>query len=195
MLFHNSLAPSLRTIPQAPGSMRTFSLYTTPHHTTNILVFGHFASPSISNSVILVKSLCPHSAVRHSAFQLSFRISVLELAISQLRTAKHLWIVWRDNVKRQKTLKDKIEARMSHYLWGKASKFVSTIRYMCFIIALLVWHPFSWYPQFRHCVTSIYYNYFEKGISCTLTYSNFYGFHITEAAVKPTKNFNSLDKI
>ena len=33
------------------------------------------------------------------------------LAISQLRTAKHLWIVWRNNAKWQKTLKVKIRAR------------------------------------------------------------------------------------
>ncbi len=34
-----------------------------------------------------------------------------QLAISQLRTAKHLWIVWRDKAKWQKTLKVKIRAR------------------------------------------------------------------------------------
>ena len=33
------------------------------------------------------------------------------LVISQLRTAEHLWIVWRDNEKRQETLKVKIRAR------------------------------------------------------------------------------------
>ena len=35
----------------------------------------------------------------------------MKLAISQLRTAKHLWIVWRDKAKWQKSLKVKIRAR------------------------------------------------------------------------------------
>ncbi len=38
-------------------------------------------------------------------------VALSQLAISQLRTAKHLWIVWRDNAKWQKTLKVKIGAK------------------------------------------------------------------------------------
>ena len=37
--------------------------------------------------------------------------TVIELAISQMKNAKHLWIVWRDNSKCQETLKVKIAAR------------------------------------------------------------------------------------
>ncbi len=40
----------------------------------------------------------------------SYRVTCV-LAISQLRTAKHLSIVWRDKAKWQKTLKVKIRAR------------------------------------------------------------------------------------
>ena len=35
----------------------------------------------------------------------------MQLAIFQLRTAKHLWIVWRDKAKWYKTVKVKIRAR------------------------------------------------------------------------------------
>ena len=37
--------------------------------------------------------------------------TVIELAISQMKNAKHLWIVWRDKTKCQETLKVKIGAR------------------------------------------------------------------------------------
>ena len=63
-------------------------------------------------------------------------IAKSELAISQLRTAKHLWIVWRDNTKWQKKLEVEIIKDASLSL-KKASKVVCTIRSMthdwCFL--------------------------------------------------------------
>ena len=44
-----------------------------------------------------------------------------KLAIYQLRTAKHLWIVWRDNEKYPKTLRVKIGAQYSECTIGSLS--------------------------------------------------------------------------
>ena len=62
---------------------------------------------------LIFKQLSVPSNISHNFFKkyIEFTSAKFLLAISQLRTAKHLWIVWRDNAKWQKTLKVKIGAR------------------------------------------------------------------------------------
>ncbi len=66
-----------------------------------IMCFSLYNGTAYRKTVFRNNSV-PISLVSHRCHQ---------LAISQLRTAKHLWIVWRDNAKWQKTLKVKIRAR------------------------------------------------------------------------------------
>ena len=68
-----------------------------------LICYLPFCSVLLSSASSVLFCSVLFCSVLFSSVQLCF------LAISQLRTAKHLWIVWGDNAKWQKTLKVKIE--------------------------------------------------------------------------------------